>query len=205
MSTRESDFRHEREFMKKAKQLLIDLTPLLDVILIILFLVLVNSNEQSKRAMADQQGKFDQREEALAEQIAEQDSEIEQLRDERERLLLDLSRAERLGNLSDTEAKAADILLGEATIIVVEIPANYPDAKLELTVNDQETIVKPDDQSIDEFLNGKITSNKSKINLLMLQYPGNQILWRDYSIIKQNIERILSGQDDILFAEENIR
>lgn len=205
MSTRESDFRHEREFMKKAKQLLIDLTPLLDVILIILFLVLVNSNEQSKRAMADQQGKFDQREEALAEQIAEQDSEIEQLRDERERLLLDLSRAERLGNLSDTEAKAADILLGEATIIVVEIPANYPDAKLELTVNDQETIVKPDDQSIDEFLNGKITSNKSKINLLMLQYPGNQILWRDYSIIKQNIERLLSGQDDILFAEENIR
>lgn len=191
--------------MKKAKQLLIDLTPLLDIILIILFLVLVSGSEQSKKVMQAQKNEFSQLETHLLEQIAERDTEISDLKTQREDLLADLKIARDLSDFSDAESRAIDVMLNEAAIFILEIPAGYPQAKLELTLNNQSTIVKPEDQTVEDFLRTQLRSQNSAIKLLMLQYPGNQILWRDYSKIKQDIERVLATQDEVLFAEENLR
>lgn len=189
--------------MKKKNSLLIDLTPLLDVILIILFLVLITGGQQAEQALTHAKEKHAQTEEELKEIITDQEEEFFKLNQEKTQLEERLNTYKEISEMSDTESKAFNIFMSETAIFLVNVPKSYPEAKLELTIDTDETTIKPADKTIQEWLSEKITQNNKDVKIIVLQYPGNEILWRDYKNIKQNIEQMKNQQIDFLFAEEN--
>ncbi len=190
--------------MNNKKQLLIDLTPLLDIILILLFLVLVNSQEQNKQLMAEQEREYQTGMSALQETVSEKQEKLEYLQGENERLQEKNQEAQAILDLSDTEQKAFTAILEEALMIQVEIPETYPKSKLELTINQGETTLKPENMSIQQWLENKIKENKTDMTIVILKYPGDKILWRDYQQVKQSIEKIKNKSTEFFFSEENI-
>lgn len=189
--------------MNNKKQLLIDLTPLLDIILILLFLVLVNSQEQNKQLMEQQEQKFQTEKTALEQAVSENQQKIDDLQNTNDLLQEKNQEVQSILRLSDAEQKAFSTILEKALLMQIEIPENYPDAKLELTVNRGETIVKPENQTVQQWLQDKIKENKAGLTVIILKYAGDKILWQDYQQIKQSIEKIKNESAEVFFSEEN--
>lgn len=189
--------------MSRKKELLIDLTPLLDVILIILFLVLITSGEKAQQKTKEEQRHYKEEIFKLEERLREQSQQISDLGEEKASLASSLDLQKKRTGLTDDQAQAIDGLLKEVSIFILEIPADYPETKLELTVNGEDTLVKPKDQDLYSWLSERIKPAESQVKVIVLKYPGDKILWRDYNTIRQTIKRLDQGQEKFLFQEED--
>lgn len=191
--------------MYKKKELLIDLTPLLDVILIILFLVLIMSGEKAQQRAKQDRETFRQKVAVLEEEVTEKNLQIEGLEADRDKLALSLDSQKKQTGMTDDEARAVASLLEETSIFILRIPAHYPEDKIELTINKNDTLVKPEDQDLYNWLLAKVRPVEKKVNLFILKYPGDKILWRDYNMVKGAIKRLDNESAEFLYREENIQ
>ena len=80
--------------MHNRKPLLIDFTPLLDVILIILFLVLVNSGVKAEQTIREAENKHQAEQELIEAQLSEQECQIIEQKSELANLRQELFEAE---------------------------------------------------------------------------------------------------------------
>lgn len=190
--------------MRKRNSLLIDLTPLLDVILIILFLVLISGGQQTEKAIFDIKEEHIEIEQELRENVSKQEDQILDLNQAIASVEDQLNTYKQHTNLTASENQAFSTFVNESAIFLLNIPSSYPDAKLELTIDQEETLIKPSDMTIEQWLKSKIRENDKEVKILVLQYPSHDILWRDYIKIKQNIEQIKNQEIDFLFTEINI-
>ncbi len=190
--------------MNKTKQLLIDLTPLLDVILILLFLILVNNQNQMTNKIEEQEKAYLAEINQLEEKYTENELQLSDLEKEKGDLEDALNDAESILGLTDSERKAFSEVMDQTSIFLVEIPNSYPESELQLTINQGETVVKPTSMSVETWLENKMDTENTDMFIILLKYSGDRILWRDYSQVKQALEKINGDNLRIFFAEENI-
>lgn len=164
---------------------MVDLTALLDVILIILFLVVIQINTQSKEA----------------ERAAEQDrnaaeAKLRQMQEERD---LAWSAAD----ISADERTAYKSFLDGSDQLVVTVPEGYPEKPLFGELNGARTGPPFEGESVQDWLRRELSSLEKPVTIIVLKYNSYKILWRDYRDLSQNILALRAdSRQTILYQEE---
>lgn len=206
--------------MHNRKPLLIDFTPLLDVILIILFLVLVNSGVKAEQTIREAENKHQAEQELIEAQLSEQEfqiieqkSELANLRQElfeaegqKTKLEQELQQNDNYAELDKDQKLAFSAFLENSTTYRLKAPHNYPQAKMELQIGKtkDQSLVMPDDQKLEEWLTTQIKENPSEVNIIIFEYYSQEILWRDYYSIKETLIRLQDSIPGTLYSEEKL-
>ena len=204
---------------RRARQLVVDLTPLLDVILILLFLILVSSQTAAARRdeardleQAAQERRAAEAQLSMESQLASEALRAVQAERDGERLQRQLDEAKaryeallKDGQLSEEARQRFAVMRENSDIIDLRVPPGYPERPLELRINDRPILHKPAAASLESWLTAHIEPLQKHILILTLHYDNEGILWRDY----QQLNRLLlelrarSGHS-ILYNEQHI-
>lgn len=199
--------RKTRIDMRHRNSINIDLTPLLDVILIILFLVLLTSHQQTGRAVAEaeQQAKQEvtKAEQEHQEQLEEKVGEIGDLQLELERIKAENKLLREFSQADDKQVVALDVLQEQSRVFRVEVPDEYPVKPLKLVDLQKGSSENYLDQlKLETALKQKLTSDDDVVFILILEYNNKKILLRDYRKINQSLLQLRAGlQRKILYRE----
>ncbi len=178
--------------MRRRNSLQFDLTPLLDVILIILFLVLLTSHKQTQHAVQQAE---DRAEQAIAEvsddksqELAAKQTEIDEL-EQKLAKSQDENRLLREFNEVDTKTlEALDVLKQQTITYRIEVPDDYPAKPLLLTdsqTTSSQTFV--DQVDLTKSLHQKLSASDDVVFILILEYNNKKILLKDYRKINQSL------------------
>ena len=178
--------------MRRRNSLQFDLTPLLDVILIILFLVLLTSHKQTQHAVRQAE---DRAEQAIAEvsddklqELAAKQTEIDEL-EQKLAKSQDENRLLREFNEVDTKTlEALDVLKQQTITYRIEVPDDYPAKPLLLTdsqTTSSQTYV--DQVDLTKSLHQKLSASDDVVFILILEYNNKKILLKDYRKINQSL------------------
>ena len=182
--------------MKKSS-IIVELTPLLDVILIILFLILVQSAGRIDTVYAETREAFEL---ALEEYKAEFGDEVDYLRDANVEF-----NALRLGLEEDTDIIIINIssnpasrdlrtILIEATGTVIEIPLTWDG----LARDDASRI-------LNTALAEQIRAANSAVTFVVFQFDSDSIFAADHQLIRLAIHNQRLHNPQMFFAEMDIR
>lgn len=162
----------------RRRNLLIDLTSLLDVILIILFLVLVTSAGQASASIG-----------TLEAEKADLVSRLEQ------------AEARELPG-SDSEKNWYEVYQEQVGRVEVYFPDDLKTETMRLNLPDGEQRNKPESDDLDEWLTQAIESLDSTVVIVTFSYKNDAIYWRDYTGLRDLLLRLSTSSDKTIFYEE---
>ncbi len=195
--------------MRKRRGLTMDLTPLLDVILIILFLVLMVQKIETTKAIDKNKQQADRQKQAEVAVLAEK---IEKLQQENQKLSEDLTQSEKtkqriLEDQGLTQEKLAlvDVLEEESNQLRITIPSNYP--RQPLAVKDMATgeiKTYEDLYKMTEAIKEKLQQGGNKMAVIILSFDSRHILFKDYQRVNQAILQLRAeAKQNILYREQD--
>lgn len=162
----------------KRRGLLIDLTSLLDVILIVLFLVLTTSAAQAATTG-----------EELETANAELSEQIEYLES-------------RQFEGSPTEQNWYQVYQEEIGRLEVFFPDNLQTEAMRLILPDQSERKKPETDDTAEWLQIAVDEIDKPVIIITFNYRNDAIYWRDYTGLRDILLRISNSSDKTIFYEE---
>ena len=160
---------------RRARQLSIDLTPLLDVILILLFLVLAATQMKTDEFMAEQEKVLAEAETSWNRQLSEKDLA---LREQSSRLSEAEKQLEELrdsAGMSEEEAQMYGVFNSETEKMLLRVPTDYPTSPLTLIRDDEKLTVK-NAQALREYLNEISRGEGGKTVVFVFAYDDYHIL-----------------------------
>ncbi len=199
------------------RNLAIDLTSLLDVILILLFLVLMHHGkalDAAKNKQAKEQAKQASKIEKLEQRWQESERQNAALRESNEQL-------QKLSKLSKEDSQRYALWRQNTSVfdLYIEMPEQGTESSSAST-NKTHTFFSPLIFKLQEegkaplvlaaedwqqALSAAIQKTKTPFIMLTLHYDNEQIYWRDYQAIQQQILKLRAeSQQRLLYNEEKI-
>lgn len=169
----------------KRKGLLIDLTSLLDVILIVLFLVLTTSAAQAATATEDIEAinqELSQANQALSEQVEA------------------LERRQFEG--TPTEQNWYQVYREQIGRIEVYFPDDLQTEAMRLIEPDGTEKKKPETDNLADWLQEAIDDIDQEVIIITFSYRNDAIFWRDYTGLRDILLRISGSSNKTIFYEE---
>ncbi len=214
---------------RRRRELGVDLTPLLDVILILLFLVLVCSGHAAGRREAEREREEAARAAAHAAELAAReagheealllienrlDTEIgarvqaeqkaESLERERRYLAEDLAELEARSGIDRESSERYALFDRNSDRLDLTVPRAYPDEPLVLELNGRPHGRQPEDISLADWLEPVIADLEQRIVVLTLHYDNEAIYWRDYQQLHRSLLELRAASSQlILYNERN--
>lgn len=180
---------------KTRSELVIELTPLLDVILIILFLVMMTSQNQANAKQAEL---AESHQEQLAKLQLEQEDLSRKLAAKEEALDYALSSK----NLNRQQLDRLQLLEEEATSISVRIPDSYPELEIELIEGEKLTRGFDQLSQFDQALRESLTKTDKPLVFLSLEYNARKLYNEDYQKINRIILQARANSDQTILYRE---
>lgn len=169
----------------KRKGLLIDLTSLLDVILIVLFLVLTSSAAQAATATEDMKAinaELTQTNQDLSDQMKHlEDNQFEG---------------------SETEKNWYQVYQKEIGRIEVYFPDDLQTEAMRLILPDKTEKKKPETDNVADWLQTAVDEIDQPVIIITFNYRNDAIFWRDYTGLRDILLQISSSNEKTIFYEE---
>lgn len=162
----------------RRRSLLIDLTSLLDVILIILFLVLVTSASQAS---------------AEVEELSSKQKELESK-------IKELSQTQLPG--TEEEQNWYQVYQEEVGRMEVYFPDDLQTESMRLIFPNGDEKKKPESDSLSDWLTKEIENLDSPVVIVTFSYRNNAIYWRDYTNLRDLLLRFAQTSDKTIFYKE---
>lgn len=169
----------------KRRNLILDLTSLLDVILIILFLVLTTSASQAS-AQVDE---LEQRASELEQQTTQLQTEVEQLQ------------ASQVPG-TDSEKNWYQVYQEQVGRMEVYFPDDLRNEAMRLILPNGEERKKPETDDVSDWLTEAVDSIDSPVVIITFSYRNDAIYWRDYTGLRDLLLRLSTTSDKTIFYEE---
>lgn len=162
----------------KRRGLLIDLTSLLDVILIVLFLVLTTSAAQAASATTE-----------LNEVNSQLQERVEYLES-------------RQFEGTDSEQNWYQVYNENIGRIEVFFPDDLQTEAMRLIMPDQTEKKKPETDDVADWLTSAVADIKEKVVIITFNYRNDAIYWRDYTGLREILLKISDTSDKTIFYQE---
>lgn len=167
----------------KRSSIRLDFTPLLDVILILLFLILVSQIQETKKAEQNYK-----REEA-------------RLKSENSDLMEYVRRQKERNDLSDSDEAKWKLFREKTSSLVLTFRRDGEKTTATLHMENGLRLQKPENEDLHNWLQKSLDLQKKEIRILAFAYNGDVLLWKDYRDIQSELLR-LAGEHGNLFIEE---
>ena len=166
------------------REIFIDLTALLDVILILLFLVMMKSN-QTHRAERSR----------LETDNAIMQATVSQLGQARDEALA-------AAHLENADQAALSAFLNESATLVLSLPTDPSQDRPRIALPDGQTLVQSTQENFEAFLSRGVMAVDKRVIVFVLSYDNQAILWRNYRRYLEGVQRFRANQDrTILYTE----
>lgn len=165
------------------RRTILDFTPLLDVILIILFLVLMTSATSHAKEVEEKDNNL----QALHEQVFRLSSEVQELKSQ---------------VIPSTPTEDAWLAAYSEDIAKMELryPTN-PNKAMVMVYEDGSEYLKPQADDLKEWLQKAINRSPRDVKILSFSYDDDSIFWRDYESIRNTLIQVSRNDKTLIFRE----
>ena len=168
------------------RKTLLDFTPLLDVILILLFLVLMSSAD----AHAEEVESMEAQKGALQDQVVELQKEVESLE------------ANQM-TMNATEQGWYEVYQDAISKMDLIYPSS-PEESMIMRYEDGSSYRRAQTDEFEDWLKAAVGRRQHDIAIITFSYDDNSIFWRDYQRTKDAIIRLTRQDDHLIYAEKQL-